>query len=248
MALATVRVPTGTDGRGTLLFHGLDHPGGCGLPSTDRLAGCSISDNGKIQGGLGAGHRTQSRRTNQQNPCDLRRRRPHSRGPTQPRPDGRRSSSGPSARAIAARKQVLGDAAYDSDALRLFLTERASTPVIQPNARRKNIPPFDTVAYKRRNLIERAFSHLWPPGVRPLPAKPWSGRGRPPSAIRRDGAHQPILARQLALELPKKAWRRVTWREGTNTKLAARFAAVRVRRKRCGDNGAGIELTIGAGC
>ena len=52
---------------------------------------------------------------------------------------------------------------------------------------------------------------------------------RPTSAIRRDGAHQPISARQLALDLPKKAWRRVTWREGTNTKLASRFAAVRVR-------------------
>ena len=34
---------------------------------------------------------------------------------------------------------------------------------------------------------------------------------------------------QLALGLPKKAWRRITWREGTNAKLAARFAAVRVR-------------------
>ena len=75
----------------------------------------------------------------------------------------------------------------------------------------------------------QSSTSLWPPGVRPLPAKPWSGRGRPPSAIRRDGAHQPISARQLALELPKKAWRRVTWRDGTNTKLAARFAAVRVR-------------------
>jgi hypothetical protein len=29
--------------------------------------------------------------------------------------------------------------------------------------------------------------------------------------------------------VPKKAWRRVTWREGTNTKRASRFAAVRVR-------------------
>ncbi len=75
----------------------------------------------------------------------------------------------------------------------------------------------------------QSSTSLWPPGVRPLPAKPWSGRGRPPSAIRRDGAHQPISAKQLALELPKRAWRRVTWREGTNTKLAARFAAVRVR-------------------
>ena len=70
---------------------------------------------------------------------------------------------------------------------------------------------------------------LWPPGVEPLPPKPWSGRGRPTSAIRRDAAHQPTSARQLALDLPKKAWRRLTWREGTNTKLSSRFAAVRVR-------------------
>ena len=70
---------------------------------------------------------------------------------------------------------------------------------------------------------------LWPPGMQPLPPKQWSGRGRRTSAIRRDGEHQPVSAKQLALDLPKKAWRRVTWREGTNTELAARFAAVRVR-------------------
>jgi SRSO17 transposase len=70
---------------------------------------------------------------------------------------------------------------------------------------------------------------LWPPGMEPLPPKQWSGRGRPTSAIRRDAEHQPVSAKQLALDLPKKAWRRVTWREGTNTKLASRFAAVRVR-------------------
>jgi SRSO17 transposase len=70
---------------------------------------------------------------------------------------------------------------------------------------------------------------LWPPGMEPLPAKQWSGRGRPTSAIRRDEQHQPVSARQLALDLPKKAWRRVTWREGTNTELTGRFAAVRVR-------------------
>lgn len=75
----------------------------------------------------------------------------------------------------------------------------------------------------------QSSTSLWPPGVEPLPARPWSGRGRPTSAIRRDGAHQPVSARQLALDLPQKAWRRVTWREGTNTKLASRFAAVRVR-------------------
>jgi SRSO17 transposase len=70
---------------------------------------------------------------------------------------------------------------------------------------------------------------LWPPGIEPLPPKQWSGRGRPTSAIRRDAEHQPVSAKQLALDLPKKAWRRVTWREGTNTRLASRFAAVRVR-------------------
>jgi len=38
----------------------------------------------------------------------------------------------------------------------------------------------------------------WPPGVAPLPAKPWSGRGRPTSRTRRDrerlGLHRLVLA------------------------------------------------------
>ena len=75
----------------------------------------------------------------------------------------------------------------------------------------------------------QSSTSLWPPGMEPLPPKQWSGRGRPTSSIRRDPEHQPISAKQLALDLPKKAWRRVTWREGTNVKLTARFAAVRVR-------------------
>jgi SRSO17 transposase len=75
----------------------------------------------------------------------------------------------------------------------------------------------------------QSSTSLWPPGVEPLPPKQWSGRGRPTSSIRRDSQHQPISAKQMALGLPKRAWRRVTWREGTNTKLASRFAAVRVR-------------------
>ncbi|HKO23128.1 MAG TPA: IS701 family transposase [Chloroflexota bacterium] len=75
----------------------------------------------------------------------------------------------------------------------------------------------------------QSTTSLWPPGVQPLPPKPWSGRGRPTRAIRRSTEHQPVSAKQLALSLPNKAWRRVTWREGTNTKLASRFAAVRVR-------------------
>jgi SRSO17 transposase len=66
--------------------------------------------------------------------------------------------------------------------------------------------------------------------MEPLAKKPCDGRGRPTSAIRRDSAHQPISAKQLAPDLPKKAWRRVTWREGSNAVPASRFAAVRFVR------------------
>jgi SRSO17 transposase len=70
---------------------------------------------------------------------------------------------------------------------------------------------------------------LWPPGAGPLPAAPWSGRGRPPKRLRRDADHQPLAAERLAAGLPADAWRTVTWREGTSGPLASRFAAVRVR-------------------
>jgi SRSO17 transposase len=70
---------------------------------------------------------------------------------------------------------------------------------------------------------------LWSPGQEPLPPKPWSGRGRRPTRLRHDDDNQPVSAKDLALGLPNKAFRRVTWREGSNTTLASRFAAVRVR-------------------
>ena len=44
------------------------------------------------------------------------------------------------------------------------------------------------------------------------------------------GALQARLStKQLALSLPKHAWRTITWREGTNDELRSRFARVRVR-------------------
>ena len=75
----------------------------------------------------------------------------------------------------------------------------------------------------------QSHTSLWPPGMQPLPPKPWSGRGRPPSLVRRNAEHAPMPAKDLAASLPQRAWRRVTWREGSNAALASRFAAVRVR-------------------
>ena len=69
---------------------------------------------------------------------------------------------------------------------------------------------------------------VWPPGQAPLPPKPWSGRGRRPCNVQRDDEHKPVSVKDLALELGKKAWRSVAWREGSNAPLASRFAAVRV--------------------
>jgi SRSO17 transposase len=70
---------------------------------------------------------------------------------------------------------------------------------------------------------------VWPPGEEPLPAKPWSGKGRPPSRVRRDDDHRPLSAKDLALRLPAEAWAYVEWREGSNQTLSSRFAAVRLR-------------------
>lgn len=70
---------------------------------------------------------------------------------------------------------------------------------------------------------------VWAPGTAPKPPKRWRGNGRPPKLIRRDAGHKPVSAKELARALPNKAWRRVTWREGSNAPLASRFAAMRVR-------------------
>lgn len=70
---------------------------------------------------------------------------------------------------------------------------------------------------------------VWAPGTKPLPPKRWSGRGRPPTRPRRDARHKPVSVKQLALGLPRRAWRTIGWREGAAGQLASRFARVRVR-------------------
>jgi SRSO17 transposase len=75
----------------------------------------------------------------------------------------------------------------------------------------------------------RSGTSVWAPGTEPLPPAPWSGRGRRPTRLRGDDEHQPATLKALAISLPARAWRHVTWREGTPGELSSRFAAVRIR-------------------
>src|SRR5258708_4418723 len=73
---------------------------------------------------------------------------------------------------------------------------------------------------------------VWAPGTAPLPAKAWSGRGRPPKRLRRDAEHLPISVKELAFGLPNRAWRTMVWRQGSAEPLSSRFARVRVHAAR----------------
>jgi len=61
---------------------------------------------------------------------------------------------------LPAARLCAADTAYDNNALREFLQQRGTLPVIPNNPTRKNLHPFDRTAYRQRNLIERMFSRL----------------------------------------------------------------------------------------
>src|SRR5216683_1395846 len=64
---------------------------------------------------------------------------------------------------------------------------------------------------------------VWAPGTQPLAPKRWSGQGRPPTRTRRDATHRPVSVKELALGLPKRAWRTIGWRDGSAERLSSRF-------------------------
>jgi SRSO17 transposase len=70
---------------------------------------------------------------------------------------------------------------------------------------------------------------VWNPGEGPLKAKPWTGKGRPPTLLRRSRNHQPVSVKQLAMSLAPEEWTNVSWREGSTGKMRSRFAVRRVR-------------------
>jgi len=88
----------------------------------------------------------------------------------------------------------------------------------------------------REALTERGLSYavgilpdtsLWATGAEPLAQSPKMERG--PSRLAHSGKPQPVLARDLAQGLPRKAWQTVSWREGTKGTMRSRFARIRVR-------------------
>jgi SRSO17 transposase len=64
---------------------------------------------------------------------------------------------------------------------------------------------------------------MWPPGAGPRRG------GKPLNSAGRRDEPELISAKELALGLPKRAWRTIRWREGSADWLSSRFARVRVR-------------------
>ena len=55
---------------------------------------------------------------------------------------------------------LLGDRAYDSDALRRDLAARGARANVRLMPNRTNLPPFNKRLYRQRNLVERFFNKL----------------------------------------------------------------------------------------
>ena len=61
---------------------------------------------------------------------------------------------------IEAGHILLGDRAYDSEALRQTLAERGAWANVKPMPNRKNVPAFSGFLYRYRNLVERFFNKI----------------------------------------------------------------------------------------
>ncbi|MDV6344062.1 IS5 family transposase [Nitrosomonas sp. Is37] len=62
--------------------------------------------------------------------------------------------------AMPPSKELLADKGYDSKALREWLAQRGTTPVIPPRRNRKVQYEYDKAVYKQRNVIERTFGRI----------------------------------------------------------------------------------------
>ena len=55
---------------------------------------------------------------------------------------------------------LLGDKAYDTEAIVTGAVSRGMTPVIPPKKNRRSLREYDQYLYKMRHLVENAFLHL----------------------------------------------------------------------------------------
>ncbi len=62
--------------------------------------------------------------------------------------------------AVGSFSRLLADKAYDANWLRASIAERGAEAVIPCNPTRKTMIPYDAVAYRQRNLIERMFGRI----------------------------------------------------------------------------------------
>ena len=63
--------------------------------------------------------------------------------------------------AMPPSKHMIADKGYDSAALREWLEERGTEPVIPPRANRKVQYAYDKALYRTKNVIERSFGLRW---------------------------------------------------------------------------------------
>lgn len=76
----------------------------------------------------------------------------------------------------------------------------------------------------------RPATSVWWGDHQPVTRLPSSHQqGRPRTRLQRDAEHQPIAVAELARSLPSRAWRTLTWRQGTSAPLRSRFARVPVQ-------------------
>jgi transposase len=70
------------------------------------------------------------------------------------------SMAQPLLQVLAPTRRLIADKAYDADHLRQWLADRQIEAVIPARATRASVYPLNKPAYRRRNLIERAFGKL----------------------------------------------------------------------------------------
>jgi transposase len=62
--------------------------------------------------------------------------------------------------ALGPFRRLVADRGYDSNLIRQLITDRGAEAVIPPSSARVRQIPYDPVAYRERNLVERLWCRL----------------------------------------------------------------------------------------